>query len=197
MYKFLKQLKDEHDQITELLESFREQLATDRWEAALATLSSAKRLIRGIHHRKEEEILFPALEKTGSLPMGGPACGLFMQLKLDADHAADLRAEGAKHGIQPKPRPEDHPCMAAIRSQSPLIIPLEEHDAGGVAFALLEKTIAARDPYARVIGQEFLAMMSQHIRKENECLFELAQSLLSPEQDRELLEAAKAITPTA
>jgi len=97
------------------------------------------------HHGKEEQLLFPLLERRGVPRDGGPiSCML---------HEHDLGRQ-----------------LVQVMAQ-----PLEVHAAGAQRFA------AAAD--------EYVALLRQHIFKENNVLFTMADRVCSPADDLEMLSA--------
>jgi hemerythrin-like domain-containing protein len=101
------------------------------------------------HHGKEEEFLFPALEKAGVASDGGPI------------------------GVM-----------------------LEEHEQGRQLVAKLKESVgryASGDKTAAVSVQhtidDYVALLTRHIDKENNVLFQMADAKLNAHQDAELFEA--------
>ena len=101
------------------------------------------------HHGKEEEFLFPALEKAGVARDGGPI------------------------GVM-----------------------LDEHEQGRQLVAKLKESVgryAAGDKTAAVSVQhtidDYVALLTRHIDKENNVLFEMADAKLNADLDAELFEA--------
>lgn len=100
------------------------------------------------HHAKEEEMLFPALERAGVPREGGP---IGVMLHEHEQGRQFLRAMA--HGV------------AGLRAG----------DAGAS-----EQLIAA--------ARGYIQMLEQHIRKENEVLFPIAEDRFSGEQQDDLAE---------
>src|SRR5690606_20202965 len=113
--------------------------------------------------------LFALIEGNGT-PGGGPRCTDFMDRWLNWNPVTPiLNATGA-----PLPEP----------STEFLSIPREEHRAGAIAVsALRERLDGLADPGIRArfirLGRDYLFLLSQHIEKEEECLFPLAKRLLT------------------
>lgn len=101
----------------------------------------------GCHHAKEEDVLFPALEKAGIPREGGPI-GCMLHEHQQGRHLIGLMAGG-----------------------------LDEADRGDASATSL------------VIGaaSEYIDMLRQHIYKEDNVLFVIAQNVLNAEQQAEVL----------
>jgi hemerythrin-like domain-containing protein len=109
----------------------------------------------GCHHRKEEGVLFPAMEAAGVARQGGPI------------------------GVMRAEHEEGRRLTAAMRAAA------EKLEAGSIAF---------RSEVARH-ARAYVALLRQHIAKEDGVLFPMADRLLLPaasvrmEQDFERIEA--------
>ena len=101
------------------------------------------------HHGKEEDLLFPALERKGMPRQGGPIGVMLME----HDFGRSLMRQMAESA---------------------------EAYAGG--------DVAAGRRWARA-AREYAAMLRQHIEKENNILFVMAERLLSPAEQEELASA--------
>jgi hemerythrin-like domain-containing protein len=101
------------------------------------------------HHGKEEEFLFPALEKTGILREGGPIGVMLNEHEQGRKLVARLKV--------------------AVRS----------YTSG-------DKTAAGS---IHVTANEYIALLTQHIVKENTVLFPMADARLNSDKDTELFEA--------
>lgn len=96
------------------------------------------------HHGKEEDLLFPALERAGMNPGQGPTAVMRMEHVQGRGHIAAMREAMADNSA------------SAARSYS------EAADA-------------------------YVALLRQHIQKEDHCLFGMADSLLSAEVQENLV----------
>lgn len=101
------------------------------------------------HHGKEEETLFPLLEKAGIPRDGGPIGVMLYEHTLGRSLVA--RIKGSVDG-----------CLAGDS--------------------------AARNEFASA-AREYIGLLDSHIAKENNVLFPMAESRLTPEQDGELVAA--------
>ena len=172
---FTQHLIEEHKIIRSLLDVLGKQEVRE-----LKTLIPIlKFFIEDLHHKKEEELLFPALLESAPLQQGGPRCSFFFGLRLEDYGSQKL----------PQKLPELRPITKYILdSKSPLSIPVEEHIAGHLALELLGELQDDR-VLANSISH-YLHLMDLHIRKEDECLFVLADNYLSPEIQNKLLDRA-------
>jgi hemerythrin-like domain-containing protein len=105
------------------------------------------------HHGKEEDLLFPLLERKGLLRAGGP-----VGVMLD----------------------EHEQGRALVRRMTEAAKAYKERDA-----------LAGRH-YADA-SRRYAALLRQHIDKENQILFMLADRLLSPDEQDELVEGFERI----
>lgn len=152
------QLVDEHNNILKLLKVLDRlgDLATGP-DAPLEKMAAAVELVRsyadGLHHGKEENLLFPMLESRGVPRDGGPIG-----------------------------------CM------------LREHEVGRGAVAAMSDALDAMRAGEENAGAAFaaaaggyVALLHDHISKENEVLFPWAEELLTPNDRLELIEAFNAV----
>ncbi len=98
------------------------------------------------HHGKEEDLLFPLLEKKG-MPRGGGPIGVML---MEHDHGRGLIGQMASAG---------------------------EEYATGDSSAGLRWAAAAAD---------YVELLREHIAKENEVLFVMAERMLTPAEQQEL-----------
>jgi len=103
----------------------------------------------GCHHKKEEGVLFPAMESAGVARQGGPLAVMLVE-----------HEEGRR-------------LTRALRAAA------EEMATGGTAW----KTAVVQN----ALG--YVALLRQHIAKENGVLFPMADLLIAPEAQGGLLEA--------
>lgn len=146
-------LRKEHDAILKMLDAA-EELATrlERNQPArpeqLASLLEFFRLFADqCHHGKEEELLFPLLERKGMPRQGGPI-GVML---YEHDHGRALIAE--------------------MRDSAQAL-------AAGNAEAGARWAHAAR---------RYVALLREHIYKENEILFRMAEQMLSEAEQADLV----------
>jgi len=153
-------LMDEHRVIERVLDSIERMLddnVIDR-EFTLGAVDFIRNFADGCHHAKEEDHLFPALERVGVPREGGPVG-----------------------------------CM------------LHEHELGrslvGLMTSSLDAAVAGRpdavDAFRRAaIG--YVSLLRQHIQKEDNILFVMAERALDCERKRELIvgfERSEEVTP--
>lgn len=181
------------DDLNQEHEAFLRYLAQAR--KTLPTLVSLERfffLLDKIHHEKEERFLFPLLF-TGATEQSGPKCATFFPPRWmnscawqDSFHALQglLGSEQAELNIS---------RQMVFSSPSMLRIPLEDHILG-------ERAVAKMRAEPSLIGEifpKFSELLSDHIQRENECLFELARTALNPEQKQAYASAAAAFDTAA
>ncbi len=136
---------------------------------AEAALLMTTRLLE--HARKEDEALFPALERTFDRGHGPTAV-------LRAEHVdIEARAQLFKRTVHEL----EHVEHAAIR-------------AGGAALASLA---AGEGDATRVVGlaREMIALLEAHFGKEEEILFPMARQMLSTGELMEIARAMEAMGP--
>jgi hemerythrin-like domain-containing protein len=145
-------LRKEHDAILKMLDATDEvRLRLIRGEAvASSTLDGLLEFFRlfadRCHHGKEEDLLFPLLEKKG-----------------------------------------------LSRDRGPVGVMLLEHDRGRELVREMELASSASQDIARPSGRrwaqaaaEYTNLLREHIAKENNVLFKMAESLLTPEEQEQL-----------
>lgn len=193
-----KHLTMEHVQIVKILDLLQEfpfKQEEEKNRGFLKSILSALQiLLGGIHHEKEERILFPALHKDSALRQGGPRCGLYMTHLLLNNTGRQFVEIGKRRGY---PNPEMSDDLLAIReANSPLTIPLEEHHGGLTAIRLLTEMLnddATNETDFIVMAIKFEQMMRLHIEKEDTCLFVLADQLIDEKMQEQLHENILAI----
>lgn len=115
----------------------------------LKTTDFIKGFADGCHHKKEEQVLFPALEENGMPREGGPVGAML------ADHDEGRR------------------LTRAIREEA------ERAKKGDSQAA----SLVARN------SLEYVALLRQHIQKENNVLFPMADQVIPQEQHSQVTEA--------
>lgn len=190
-------LHEEHTLIMvglRLLEGFRLKLMNDESIAVddcRMVVFAMQTLVESCHHRKEEELLFPAIMNSPRMNEGGPRCTHFMTVRMMDNTASRLIETLPKSEVE-KYRSE----QLEVPQHHPLSIPLEEHMAGHLALLRVRMDL---DSYALDSRNRSSLMMSIweythllriHIEKEDTCLFVLADQILSEAEQRDLLEKA-------
>ena len=115
-----------------------EEASPEQWERLLDIL---RNFADRCHHLKEENVLFPALEKWGIDPTTGPVS-----------------------------------------------IMLEEHEEGRRRLGAMAEALASRDPQSArgalvENAKSYVQLLTDHIQKEDEILFEMAEAVL-PEDEQ-------------
>jgi len=143
-------LKQDHRVIERVL-AVLEKLTEGSTEAPLETWGKALDFIRGFadrcHHLKEEQILFPALEKRG-IPLEGGPIGIMLL--------------------------EHEEGRAYVRAMADALT-LAEKDPEAAKATLVEN------------GRAYLRLLKDHIRKEDQILFHMADEALSQEEQKGLV----------
>lgn len=191
---FIEHLKSEHrlfERGLALLKKLRQSSASDtaRFEDIQDLLECLSFLVGRVHHYKEEELLFPLLHDTGRLSEGGPMCTLFQGLSLENDFSSRIiqrrTSSYAPHELNEK-------IKKALDAGSPLRVPVEEHLLGHECL-WQAKQYKSMDSTFNKILDDYYDLLRLHIRKEDECLFKVAEYALSEAQEVELLQAAQGI----
>lgn len=146
-----KVLMKEHRVIEAVLDSVERMVQADAFDEAFLrqSLDFFRNFADGCHHMKEEEQLFPALEKAGVPREGGPIG-----------------------------------CM------------LSDHEVGRSLLRMIDNQLAPAgrgDPDARATvrtaAARYVTMLRQHIQKEDNVLFVIAENVLSDDQKSAMLQA--------
>jgi hemerythrin-like domain-containing protein len=180
-HPFLTHLSSEHatiQAVLSLLQSHLNALSRERpkdWrEDCLILIEALKFFLHDLHHKKEEEILFPYLQKSKRLNEGGPKCGYYFPLFLEFNPQRIVKVP--------------------ILEKSFLSVPLTEHQAGHITLSEIERSVKQEDLSTFKVmhfGETYLKFMRLHIEKEENCLFKIAdQILLDNPDDGELIEKA-------
>jgi hemerythrin-like domain-containing protein len=151
MHEATNVLRQEHEVILRVLDATEsaatslESGTTLPSEVLTTTVEFLKLYADRQHHGKEEDLLFPALEKNG-MPHGGPVGVMLMEHQIGRSHIARMAkaAEAYKNG---------------------------DHSAGA------EWADAALD---------YVALLREHIAKENDILFVMAERILSAADQKRL-----------
>lgn len=150
--KATQELASEHDAVLAALRIL------DRVTAGIATndaqapvhleqlLDFFKGFVDRCHHSKEEDGLFPELERRGVQRRGGPLGVMLSEHEVGRGHVRELDAS---------------------------LVRMRDGDAGAAA-------------KIREVAAAYAAMLQQHIGKEKEILFPLAERLLPAEVDEKL-----------
>lgn len=148
-------LMNEHRVIEQVLDCLdaliRQATGTRRFDAAsaLQILDFLRNFADKCHHGKEEDLLFPLLEKKGFSRERGPT-GVMMH---------------------------EHTLGRLYIKEMAQAIPFAERGD--------QRQI---DRFSR-IGKAYVQLLREHIRKEDHCLFEMAEQVCSAEDDAKLLDA--------
>lgn len=199
----IENLRTEHEQVFALIKSLRNL----SWKLASAGSLNANALevlselphhlsffVEELHHGKEEEILFPALfQHSDQLKHGGPQCILFMGLRIQHDLVGKIMTAARNQTGPMVTQPARAPIRTMVECQSPLTIPIEEHLAGMTCVQNIKTQLEnlQKNPQrdrSQLIEwfRRYCDLLESHARKENECLFVMAQDVLPEELNKEL-----------
>ena len=132
--------------------------------AAHAALESAGQMMASTllrHARKEDEVLFPALEAAFG-------AGLPTSVMREEHRAIHERAARFRETLR-QLREIEHPAIVT----------------GGAAIRQLTRTTAGAEEL-REIGRDILERIDMHFAKEEEILFPMAAGMLSPSEEAEI-----------
>ena len=145
-------LRQEHEVILTVLDAA-EKTVTGLEEGAEVppqlltdTVEFLRRYADRQHHGKEEDLLFPELEKNGMSRNGGPVAVMLMENQIGRSHITRMAEAGEAY-------------------------------KNGAQSAAAEWTDAALD---------YIALLREHIAKENNILFVMAERILSPADQQRL-----------
>lgn len=140
-------------------------------------------LLENVHHRKEEELLFPLLFGRQSLEVGGPKCMTFFTPRvLGAGCSDGFRPLAEKLGFERNESSLNDFRKSVFGTNSMLKIPVEDHLLGARATHELLACLRLDPPNLREAAELFLGFerfLRGHIQREEECLFRLFQRELS------------------
>lgn len=153
--------------------------------------------IQGFHHSKEEDVLFPEAFKN-NVRKNGPECTKFFQQYLDNQFLEKFQIHRKNYEIPDCKHTQT--IQMILDANSPLAIPISEHEAGHYAVQLM-KTLWAKICSGEVskakefsrFGRWYLEMIRSHINKEENCLFISLKKIFSPEQIKALNKASAKI----
>ncbi|HEY8269247.1 MAG TPA: hypothetical protein VIG33_00040 [Pseudobdellovibrionaceae bacterium] len=176
MKDLLKNLKSEHEFILNEMRILAEALSINQ-----KRLHDLFQFVEFTHHEKEENILFPWIARQNWLRHGGPLCGHFMGIRLDLNPLARINQHlddfnrmslAKKDSILLPPDKK----FAWLSPQSPLSIPMEEHEVGHRLSEALRHLMqisaeASQEAIFRTLLQDYFSLLKMHIHKEDHCLF--------------------------
>jgi hemerythrin-like domain-containing protein len=188
-------LKDEHREIETVMRILRSM--TDKLENELAVPSANlldillffESFADAIHHAKEEDLLLPAVMRHGFPLVGGPLCTYFRSLETIRSPLRDeIESTSALLGERPPALPD-----------APIPI-VEEHQLGRNLIRLMRraaKSLASGDSDASKDfvrhSRRYLELLTEHIDKEDRCLFVMADETLTAKEQEELLQKFDAV----
>lgn len=179
-------MQKEHDVISDMLDVFEKMLSQLDLDESLVTNEDLQQVLAFFvkytdvyHHAKEEELLFPAADKQGIVTQqGGPKCSLFYGMFTENNSLNHTLADVAAYK-QDLPVYSAKPCVQQlIDKNSPLKVPLSEHEVGHYSVQLMKAEVGQRIETSDwdkalflKVAYRFIQMLRGHIRKEDECLF--------------------------
>lgn len=171
MKELLKELTEEHQKILDEIKFFENSKEPDK-----NRLQALFHFVESEHHEKEERHLFPWIAQQTWLNCGGPLCGFFMGVRLELNPLSRMRqhleAFYQKHGRLSS----DERKFPWLTQQSPLSIPMEEHELGhqlsqALTYLMKSSVDLTEDAFFQVLLQDYFALLRMHIDKEDHCLF--------------------------
>lgn len=143
------------------------------------TLIFFKDFVDEYHHSKEELILFPAADQQNVVVrQGGPKCTFFFGMYLDEETLANTLEDVKSYHKKVAPYSANTPVQTLLDKNSPLSIPLSEHETGYYSMQLLKSELLEykqnTDKDMRFfvkVASRYSGMLKKHIQKEDECLF--------------------------
>lgn len=140
--------------------------------------------------RSEHEIILSVLDlleaHSGEIRAGQPLNGEFAEWTIAfLRQFADQQHHGKEEGVL-------FPCLerhGVPRQGGPIGVMIEEHDFARAAIRRMAEATARRDAGSFVThAGEYVALLRQHIAKENNVLFPMADRLLTAEDDTNALQ---------
>lgn len=170
MSEVLQELREEHQKLLRMLEE--------------GDILQVVDFVEGIHHPKEEQLLFPLLAQNPLLRQGGPRCMYFkgLALELQIYHNAQVALKDyLKCGGPLAPEYQD---FTWLTDGNPLNIPMYEHRLGhelahGIRWMNEHAEGELHAKFYAVFCQEYVRLLRLHIEKEDSCLFIMAEAMLS------------------
>ncbi|MGE5405704.1 MAG: hemerythrin domain-containing protein [Candidatus Saccharibacteria bacterium] len=162
--KATQQLKDEHNLVLVMLSVLEEVAQRIEAENELDVhhleeiVGFLKGFVDSCHHGKEEDILFPELEKAGLPNNGGPIGVMLSEHSEGRGYIRELSS-----------------AVELLKKDEPL-----SKASGPIIFA----------------SRQYSALLKNHIMKENEILFMMADQRISSERQDELFEAFEELEET-
>lgn len=182
---FLRRLRDEHRAFDR---SFRELHRAARETRDPVALEALRILcddfLTAYHQEREERFLFPRLRGDPRLNAGGPECTLHFDFYL-ADRPLDRAVRAGRSAGIPTDGPRwEGPAREDQKTNSPLCIPGEDHEAGRVLLRALRALPASDDPdlFDRRLKllETFETIQRTHHRREEGCFFFVCLGILTP-----------------
>lgn len=160
-------------------------------------------LLESVHHKKEEDFLFPMLEQTKVPNQGGPKCSTYFTPRVFGavwkEPFRDLQEHLSSAG--PIQTEDLTPFRQKIwAANSMLKIPLEDHIWGARAVHQLKLALENRSGNPEKPAQlfaKFSTFLKDHMQREDECLFQLFNEALTWEQKQSYINRARAFEEKA
>lgn len=179
MHEATKVLRQEHEVILRVLDATEraatslENGATLPSEVLTMTVEFLKLYADRQHHGKEEDLLFPDLEKNGMTSGGGPVAVMLMEHQMGRSHIAQMAAaaEAYKNGNQSA-------CAEWAEAALDYVALLREHIAkeNNILFVMAERILSAADQQRLAV--EFAGVDTHRMgEREGDRLLRLADQL--------------------
>lgn len=189
----LSQLKEEHDNINKFIPTFYKMginlvSREVRKEALDLSMEFILNYIENYHHGKEEELLFPLAASCGLLRGGGPRCTHFYGKFLNTNFNRRISAQ-VKNYPDIKEYKIRKSVSRLVEENSPLKIPLEEHEQGYYLVQMIKFEISKMNESTREnlfvlskLIRWYAETLRNHVDKENDCLFVRLESVIHEDQ---------------
>ncbi|MGE3533668.1 MAG: hypothetical protein AB7H48_02435 [Parachlamydiales bacterium] len=157
--------------------------AEEKMELFKSLFKLCKVFYEDFHEAKEENVLFPHLAADPSIYAGGPECVYHFDLQMQSPPLKIAEKACSESGLEARPVQFPMHLQDLVEAQSPLVIPMEDHQAGklllNAAAPLLAQPLETSS--VRKLQTLFAAYQEiqvRHIRKEEGCLFCLTRLLI-------------------
>ena len=172
MKNLIETLKAEHQYILKEIEAIESDSLINP-----KRLKSLFEFIELVHHDKEETLLFPHIANQQWLKQGGPLCSFFMGIRIDIDPLSRMKKHLQQFYNLSKQAVYEKKKFSWLITQSPLSIPMEEHEIGdqlskGLLYLLEQNRKSSQEnDLFKLLLHDYFELLKAHIQKEDMCLF--------------------------
>lgn len=169
MSEILQELREEHQKLLRMLEE--------------GDILEVIEFVEGVHHPKEEQLLFPLMAPHPLLKQGGPRCMYFKGLAIELQIYRNAQKALKDYHEQGGPKAPEYQDFDWLLDGNPLNVPMYEHHLGhelahGIRWLSTQKDSPLHDPFYSVFCDEYVKLLRLHIEKEDSCLFVIAENML-------------------